>query len=78
MTEEPQLLPGGPDSVDNPKYGQTPGPPVGRDLPPEDNPAVDDELPEELSEPDDKEQGPDGDASGGHSGDSDQPVEPPA
>jgi hypothetical protein len=60
QSEEPQLSPGGPDSVADPKYGDTPGPPTTRDLPPEDNPAVDDVLPEEIREEDEeKTQDPD-------------------
>ncbi|WP_110206633.1 hypothetical protein [Nocardioides daejeonensis] len=73
-TQEPQLLPGGADSLDDPKYGDTPGDPVPRDLDPDDNPAVDDEAPEEVKEPDDKDQEP----SQGVSGEDDLPDEPPA
>lgn len=72
--EEPELLPGGPDSIADPKYGDTPGDPVPRDLNPDDNPAVDDEAPEEVTERDEKQQAPDE----GTSGEGDTPEEPPA
>lgn len=73
--QAPQLHPGGADAVDDPeKYGETPGPPVTRDLPPEDNPAVDDVLPDEVAEPDDKSQEPEA----GSSGEGEPPKEPPA
>lgn len=58
VAEEPQLIPGGADSLDDPKYGDTPGGPVPRDLDPEENPAVDDVAPEEVKESDDKQQEP--------------------
>jgi hypothetical protein len=53
--EEPQLVPGGPDapSYDPADEG------LSRDLDPDDNPAVDDVLPDEIAEPDDKQQEPD-------------------
>lgn len=63
--EEPPLKPGGADAItqdEDAKYGDTPGDPTTRDLPPEANPAVDDALPEETHEPDDKQQ--EGDTSG--------------
>jgi len=73
--EPPELHPGGPDAIDDPeKYGDTPGPPATRDLPPEDNPAVDDVIPDEVAEPDDKSQEPDT----GTSGDDDIQDEPSA
>ena len=57
-TEEPELYPGGTDAVaDDPADTG-----LGRDLSPEDNPAVDDVLPDEIAEADDKSQAPDGDA----------------
>lgn len=56
--EDPQLLPGGVDAdalhTDPADDG------LGRDLDPDDNPAVDDVLPEGVTEPDDKAQEPDG------------------
>jgi hypothetical protein len=72
-TEEPELVPGGVDALaeDPADTG------LGRDLDPDDNPAVDDVLPEEISEPDDKSQAPEGKAddaeSGTTSGDEDGP-----
>lgn len=72
--EPPDLHPGGADSIDDPKYGDTPGPPATRDLPPEDNPAVDEILPDEVAEADDKSQEPDT----GTSGEDDTEQEPPA
>lgn len=73
--EPPERYPGGPDAIDDPeKYGETPGPPTTRDLPPDDNPAVDDVLPEEIAEEDDKSQEPDT----GTSGEDDMEHEPPA
>lgn len=54
-TEEPELIPGGADAIaEDPEDGG-----LGRDLSPDDNPAVDDVLPEEIAEPDDKSQAPD-------------------
>ncbi|MGD9958018.1 hypothetical protein [Nocardioides sp.] len=50
-TEEPQLHPGGVDSIDDPKYGTTPETPIPADANPKDNPAVSDVTPEELSQP---------------------------
>lgn len=73
--EPPDRYPGGADSIDDPeKYGDTPGPPATRDLPPEDNPAVDEILPDEVAEPDDKSQAPDT----GTSGEDDTEPEPSA
>lgn len=60
--EEPQLHPGGVDSLaDEEKYGQWLDEPTAPDLPPEANPAVEDEAPDEISQPDDKKQEPDDD-----------------
>ena len=56
--EEPQLHPGGPDAGDNPEYGETFEEPIIPGLPPEVNPAAD-EVPDEITEPDDKSQEPD-------------------
>jgi hypothetical protein len=74
-TEEPELIPGGVDAIaEDPQDGG-----LSRDLSPDDNPAVDDVLPEEVAEPDDKSQAPDNGedaeagtprASDGSSGDS--------
>lgn len=70
-TTPPEESPGGADAFE---HDNGPGGPTGRDLPPEDNPAVDEVLPEEISAPDDKEQGPDE----GTSGEGPVPQEPPA
>ncbi len=57
--EEPQLVPGGVDALhDDPADNG-----LARDLDPDDNPAVDDVLPEEVAEADDKSQAPDGEAA---------------
>jgi hypothetical protein len=53
--EEPQLVPGGVDAIEeDPADNGLP-----RDLSTEDNPAVDDTVPDEISQPDDKQQEPD-------------------
>ena len=63
-TEDPELYPGGVDALaDDPADNG-----LGRDLSPEDNPAVDDVLPDEISEPDDKSQAPEGKADDAESG----------
>lgn len=67
--EEPQLVPGGVDA--DALHGDPADNGLARDLDPDDNPAVDDVLPEEISEPDDKSQAPDeGSGDSGSSGDS--------
>lgn len=66
---EPQLLPGGADSLDDPKYGDTPGDPVPRDLDPDSNPAVEDEAPEEIKQSEDKQQEPDDESDENDDGD---------
>lgn len=53
-TQEPELAPGGVDAVEENQVEET----LGRDLMPEDNP-VDDVMPDEITEPDDKTQEPD-------------------
>ncbi|MBD3923325.1 hypothetical protein IEZ26_01720 [Nocardioides cavernae] len=56
--EEPQLVPGGVDALEeDPADAGLP-----RDLDPDDNPAVDDVLPDEIAEPDEKSQAPEGEA----------------
>ena len=56
--EEPQLVPGGVDAL-----GEDPADAgLARDLNPDDNPAVDDVLPDEIAEPDEKPQAPEGEA----------------
>ena len=63
--EDPEPNPGGPDAIndDAPFQGDDPTP-LGHDLDPEDNPAVEDEMPDEVTEPEDKQQEPEGDDSG--------------
>jgi hypothetical protein len=60
--DEPELVPGGADAVEPDPDAQEHGRPVGRDLDPESNAAVGDALPDEVSEPDDKQQEPDEDS----------------
>ncbi len=63
-TEEPELYPGGVDAV-----GEDPEDTgLGRDLSPEDNPAVDDALPDDIAAPDEKSQAPEGGADDAESG----------
>lgn len=63
-TEDPELYPGGTDALaDDPADNG-----LGRDLSPEDNPAVDDVLPDEIAEPDEKSQAPEGKADDAESG----------
>ncbi len=57
-TEEPQLVPGGVDALDEDPADAG----LARDLNPDDNPAVDDVLPDEIAEPDEKPQAPEGEA----------------
>lgn len=57
-SEEPELIPGGTDALE--RDSEDDG--LARDLDPEANPAVDDVLPEEIAEPDEKSQAPDGEA----------------
>jgi hypothetical protein len=56
--EEPEKFPGGADALeDQSRYGEIPDTPLGVDLPPDLRPdAV--ELPDEITEPDDKTQEP--------------------
>ncbi|WP_299926249.1 hypothetical protein [uncultured Nocardioides sp.] len=56
--EEPQLVPGGVDALHEDPADTG----LARDLDPDDNPAVDDVLPDEIAEPDEKSQAPDGEA----------------
>ena len=63
-TQDPELYPGGVDAViDDPADNG-----LGRDLSPEDNPAVDDALPDEIAAPDEKPQAPEGEAEDAESG----------
>ena len=57
-TEEPQLVPGGVDALEEDPADTG----LARDLDPEDNPAVDDVLPDEIAAPDEKPQAPEGEA----------------
>ena len=57
-TEEPQLVPGGVDALEEDPADNG----LARDLNPNDNPAVDDVLPDEIAEPDEKSQAPEGEA----------------
>ncbi|RYB94765.1 hypothetical protein EUA93_10640 [Nocardioides oleivorans] len=57
-TEDPQLVPGGVDA--DALHSDTADEGLGRDLSPDDNPAVDEVLPDEVAEPDDKTQEPSG------------------
>lgn len=62
--EEPEVYPGGVDAVgDSPADSG-----LGRDLSPEDNPAVDDALPDGIAEADEKSQAPDGEGDDAESG----------
>lgn len=73
FTEEPELVPGGVDALAEDPADNG----LGRDLSPEDNPAVDDVLPDEISEADDKSQAPEGkadDAEAGTTSAEDQPA----
>ena len=85
FTEEPELVPGGVDALAEDPADNG----LSRDLHPDDNPAVDDVLPDAIAEPDDKQQAPEGKAddaeAGTTSGDRDAgqesedgSVEPPA
>ncbi len=63
-TQDPDLHPGGADALAEDPADNG----LGRDLSPDDNPAVDDVLPHAISEPDDKSQAPDGKADDAESG----------
>jgi hypothetical protein len=57
QVEEPERYPGGADALDDQsRYGETPGGPMGVDLPPDKNPmtALTDDAVPEITEPDDK------------------------
>jgi hypothetical protein len=57
-TEEPQLVPGGVDALEEDPADNG----LARDLDPDADPAVDDALPGEIAEPDEKSQAPEGEA----------------
>lgn len=63
-TEEPELEPGGADALEPDPEDNG----LGRDLDPEANPAVDDILPDQIAQPDDKSQAPEGKADDAESG----------
>ena len=63
-TQEPELVPGGADAL--PEDPADNG--LSRDLDPGDNPAVDEVLPGEIAEPDDKPQAPEGKADDAEAG----------
>ncbi len=85
---EPAIEPGEPNPGGADAVEDTGRIPIARDLDPGDNPAVDDALPEGISEPDDKSQEPEGEADDRESGTESDPeagqeaedgsVEPPA
>lgn len=71
-SEEPQLVPGGVDALEeDPADNGLP-----RDLSTDDNPAVDDTVPDEIAEPDDKQQAPEGEADDQEAGSTEE--DPPA
>lgn len=57
-TQEPELKPGGVDAIPDEQDGEG----LPRDLAPGKNPAVEDALPDEIAEQDDKDQAPSGEA----------------
>lgn len=63
-TEPPERFPGGVDAIDNEeKYGDIPDTPLIRDLATALNPALDDEAPDELQEPDESQDEPSSDGA---------------
>ena len=54
--EAPQRAPGGPDAIDDPRYGETPGPPTVPDPDPARNPATDETVPSEITEPEERDE----------------------
>ncbi|QBX56050.1 hypothetical protein EXE58_11645 [Nocardioides seonyuensis] len=85
FTTEPELHPGGVDAIPDLPDDEV----LGRDLDPDDNPAVDDALPPQVAAPDeDKKQAPEGEADDQEAGTERSPeagqeaedgsVEPPA
>lgn len=84
VVEEKEPNPGGADAL--PDDAEDEG--LARDLDPATNPAVDEVMPQEITEPDDKSQTPDGQAADAETGAEDDPeagqeaedgsVEPPA
>lgn len=77
QVQDPELYPGGTDAVPGQdRYQHDPEAPAARDLDPDDNPAVEDALPEEIAQPDaEKEQAPaDDDADDQEAGTSEPPA----
>lgn len=74
VVEEGEPNPGGADAI----VDDTDDDGLSRDLDPAANPAVDDVLPEQVSEPDQKSQAPEGGAADADPGTEGGPVEPPA
>lgn len=84
VIEEKEDNPGGVDAIAMNEVDAT----LARDLSPDDNPAVDDAIPDEIAAPDDKSQAPEGKADDAEKGEDDDPkagevaedgsVEPPA
>jgi len=84
VIEEKEPNPGGADAL----FDDTEDEGLARDLDPATNPTVDEVMPDEITEPDDKSQEPDGQAGDQETGDEDDPeagqeaedgsVEPPA
>lgn len=65
--------PGGVDAVnDDPPFAGDPSGVLGRDLDPKRNPQVEDHAPDEISEPDDKQQ--EGESDGSSNPEEDNPV----
>ncbi|WP_295660363.1 hypothetical protein [uncultured Nocardioides sp.] len=58
---DPAIEPGEPNPGGADALADPPHPPLARDLDPSDNPAVGDSVPDEVTEPDDKSQAPEGD-----------------
>lgn len=63
-TQDPELYPGGVDALAEDPADNG----LGRDLSPDDNPAIDDVLPDEIAAPDEKSQAPEGKADDAESG----------
>ena len=69
VIEDKEPNPGGADAVPENTFDQN----LARDLDPEDNPAVDDILPDEIAADDDKSQEPEGKPANSEAGFSDDP-----
>ena len=63
-TQPPERFPGGPDAIaDEEKYGSIPDAPLIPDLETAKNPAVDNEAPDEISEPEESQDEPTSDGA---------------